>query len=319
MAAYDEPKHFALKRFFRRSERDDFANERNVLNALSAFPHKHIVPFLSAWTFQDTSYMLFSLASGDLYHFLRETPPPKLTKGFASWLLEQTLGLCDAIKYLHNYEIIGTNSNHELSTMLRIGFHHDLKPSNILLYGADMYKSVWKIGDFGSGAVKYVDSSSRESIYNRKASTGDPIYSAPEYMVEGRVSRPKDIWSLGCLLLEVLIWALDSSSERIDQFQHARIEFSNDTPDHAPTYWCQDRDGLPSLNPAVILKLDDVGSWCKDTGLFGPILEIVRQMLDISPRSRPTAVQLCQRFQEMLQLAQSRSDGQDGIPPETSE
>lgn len=74
-----------------------------------------------------------------------------------------------------------------------------------------------------------MSSTSRDSIYNRKASTGDPIYSAPEYVVEGRVSRPKDIWSLGCIFLEVLIWALDPSNDVINRFEQARMDFSNRT------------------------------------------------------------------------------------------
>ena len=257
--------------------------------------------------------MLFPLATGDLHHLLREINP-KLTTDFATWLLEQTTGLCDAIKYLHDYRLPDTNSSDKPYTMRRIGFHHDLKPANILLYGADMNNTIWKLGDFGSGAVRYVSSTSRESIYNRKASTGDPIYSAPEYVVEGKVSRPKDIWSLGCIFLEVLIWALDHSNDVIDRFEQERMDYTNDSLDQTPTYWCIGHDGLPYLNPATVLRLDIVDKRCKDTGLFSPILEVIRIMLNICPSSRPRARELCERFQAMQQQTQSYPDALHSTP-----
>ena len=257
--------------------------------------------------------MLFPLAKGDLYHLLRETNP-KLGTNFPTWLLKQTTGLCDAIKYLHDYELPDTSSGNMLYTMRRIGFHHDLKPANILLYGEDTDKMIWKLGDFGSGAVKYVSSTSRESIYNRKASTGDPIYSAPEYVVEGKVSRPKDIWSLGCIFLEVLLWILSHSNDVIDRFEQERMDLTKDSLNHTPTYWCLGRDGLPYLNPAVTLNLEAVDRRCKDTGLFKPMLETIHQMLNICPRSRPTAAELCEQFQAMQQQLQPHPDDLRGTP-----
>ncbi|KAI9701499.1 MAG: hypothetical protein M1836_001555 [Candelina mexicana] len=247
--------------------------------------------------------MLFPLANGgDLYHFLRDAAPPKLTEKFARWLLGQMSGLCDAVRYLHSHELLPNtaDSGDEPSPMRRIGFHHDLKPANILIYGTDFDNVNWKISDFGSGTVKYVSSTCSNSIYNRKASTGDPIYGAPEYLVDGKVSRPKDLWSLGCIFLEVLVWALDPIKDAVEQFKNDRTEFSCDSPDQAPTYWCQDHRGMPYLNTAVVRKLDLVGLRCRDTGFFEPTLETIRRMICILPKSRPTAVQLCEQFHEMM-------------------
>ena len=73
-------------------------------------------------------------------------------------MLEQVAGLCDAVRYLHDDEVQRRNSTHEMSTIPRIGFHHDLKPATILLHGTNMEYAVWKVGDCGSGAVKYISS-----------------------------------------------------------------------------------------------------------------------------------------------------------------
>lgn len=214
-------------------------------------------------------------------------------------MLRQAAGVCDAIKYIHNYNFEESDLSTAVTKMRRIGFHHDLKPANILLYGADGKWPTWKIGDFGSGAVKDVAVNSTECLYNRKASTGDPVYSAPEYVVDGRVSYPKDIWSLGCIFLELLVWALDQP-DGVARFEQARLEFSQDCPDHAPTFWCQ-KNGDPYLNPAVSLKLGFVELRCKATGFFTEFARITRQMLAIDSVHRLTAPQVCEQFERILQ------------------
>ncbi|KAK7417103.1 hypothetical protein QQZ08_011762 [Neonectria magnoliae] len=177
----DKVKVFALKRFRDRPTRDDYENEKYVLKALAAIPHRHSVCFLSAWVGPDAQCILFPLAAGDLRGFLESGSPPSSPE---PWVFEQMLAEDQLAK--------------------RVGFHHDLKPANILLFmGASDTSATWKICDFGSDAVEYLASDSSEDVYNRKASTGDPVYSAPEYIVDGKVFRPKDVWSLGCIFLEV--------------------------------------------------------------------------------------------------------------------
>jgi serine/threonine protein kinase len=241
--------------------------------------------------------MLFPLANGDLYHQLRTTSPPNLTREVEGNLLENIHGVCDAIRYLHDSGELPSRSGEQ--RMKRIGFHHDLKPANILLFHEPGGRDFWKIGDFGSGAVKFVRLDSEEEMYNRKASTGDPIYSAPEYVVEGRVSRPKDIWSLGGIFLEVLVWTMAGSTDGVEAFEAARNEFSRDSPDDAPTYWCQNANGQPSRNPAVDRVLERMEVRCNETGYFVPVLRAIRQMLSVSPQERPTAAHLCEELRSM--------------------
>jgi serine/threonine protein kinase len=160
-----------------------------VLEALAIKSHPSIVHCLYAWNFDCRAYMLFPLAGGDLYHFLRTATHPPLTGKFTSWLVHQLRGISDTIRYLHDYELPLISTEDEAPKQRRIGFHHDLKPANILLFDdGDPNSATWKITDFSSRMVVCVGSNSSDSIYNIKPSPGDPIYSAPDFVSEGRVS-----------------------------------------------------------------------------------------------------------------------------------
>ena len=285
-----------MKRFFNRAGRDDYQNERNILQALSATPHPHIVQYLNAWSSNDFSYILLPLANGDLYHLLRNTVSLSPTDSSYAWLLAQTRGLCEALKYLHDYEVPRSNA---VTPMWRVGFHHDLKPANILVFGETLAASTLKISDFGSGTIKHVSSTLRDSIHNRKASTGDPIYSAPEFVVEGRVSRPKDIWSLGCIFLEMLLWLHSSSNGVIEEFQRARAVSGGQSTADEPTFWSQVSTGMPVLNAEVKKQINLLElKWSHHSHLSG-FVEMTQSMLIIDPKRRSTAADLCVRFDEL--------------------
>lgn len=150
-----EARVFALKRFFNREGRDDFDNERNILEALAVpFPHHAIVYHLSSWVAGAASYLLFPLAAGDLYQFLRTEPPPReITAVIAALLLDRIHGIIDAIRFVHDSGVLEL-AQHP-SPMRRIGFHYDLKPANILLFHDDAGHVHWKLGDFGSGTARF--------------------------------------------------------------------------------------------------------------------------------------------------------------------
>lgn len=242
--------------------------------------------------------MLFPLADGDLHHFLTSRPPPSAPSDVGDWLVEQMLAVCDALGYVHEH-IVPRAEDGQPPTR-RVGFHHDLKPANILLFPTSQRdRAAWKITDFGSGAVRHLSLDSAEVLYNRTPSTGDPVYSAPEYVVEGRVSQPKDVWSLGCIFFEALIWALTPEAGAVKRFRKTRDVYKRDNPDNAPAYWCQKVDGKPYVNFAVTEELAVAEARAQEETLYRPVIGLVKQMMAVEPEKRPTAAQLCKQFQAL--------------------
>jgi serine/threonine protein kinase len=293
-----EASWYALKRFKNRPGRDDFINERNVIKALSTVQHLHIMYSLDNWTTAEAAFMLFPLAIGDLRTFLGGERPACLTDELVNWASEQIRGVCDALSYIHEH----VYEEMDKTIVKRIGFHHDLKPANILLFesGNGDHGPIWKIGDFGSGAVKYTHLSEVPEFFNRKASTGDPTYSAPEYLVSGKVSRPKDIWSLGCIFVEVLVWFLVSEKDAVAQFERSRRVSAYGEQSQKGIYWTQ-QDGKPLLNQAVADQLEALQRKAGESVFFTRTLTCVRRMLHVDPIQRPSAGQLCSDLQGSLE------------------
>ena len=185
--------------------------------------------------------------------------------------------------------------------MRRIGFHHDIKPVNILLFESDNpTEAIWKLSDFGSGLVSEFKDSDHDSIYNSKPSTGDPIYTAPEFALEGRVSRPKDVWSLGCIYLEAMIWISAPSRTAIDDFQEERFNLPDGRVARKPMYWYQDDEGEVNIHPAVNRKMDALHTFCEHVDLLEDTRLLITRMLTVPHRERATASELCDGFHTIL-------------------
>jgi serine/threonine protein kinase len=84
--------------------------------------------------------------------------------------------------------------------------HRDLKPSNVLLARTSS-GLIPKVSDFG--IAKVLDSSSpsgASGLTRTGTSLGSPAYMAPEQVRDARmVDQTADIWSLGCILYELVL------------------------------------------------------------------------------------------------------------------
>ena len=95
------------------------------------------------------------------------------------------------IKFIFNELVLGLEYLHKSGVL-----HRDLKPSNILLNN----KGGVKIGDFG---LSRFFTNNQIKRYTNKVAT--VCYRAPELLLgEVNYSTEIDIWSLGCILLELL-------------------------------------------------------------------------------------------------------------------
>ena len=97
------------------------------------------------------------------------------------------------IKYIFHELVLGLKYLHDNNIL-----HRDLKPSNILLND----KNEIKIGDFGLARIFSKSSNAIKRYTNRVVTT---CYRAPELILgETNYTTEVDIWSLGCILLELL-------------------------------------------------------------------------------------------------------------------
>jgi len=106
----------------------------------------------------------------------------------ASRALFLTRHIADALSAAHNQRIV----------------HRDLKPDNVFLMHASETAPI-KILDFG--IAKLMHTSSREGHYKTRTGSimGTPVYMSPEQCRgAGEVDHRTDIYSLGCILFEML-------------------------------------------------------------------------------------------------------------------
>ncbi|KXH42603.1 protein kinase domain-containing protein [Colletotrichum simmondsii] len=190
-------------------------NEAAILRRLKDHNHPHIIKALATYTQGSRHYFVFPWArGGNLRDFWINQPNLSLEaehvatqdwSGYYKWFFKQLLGLSSAIEEMHY-------PKKEPQQSCR---HGDLKPENILCFsGTEIGQHLIPIGvhlvvaDVGHAKVH------EEATERRYEPTitprGTMMYSPPEAELrtpEAR-SRRYDIWSLGCLYLEFLIWML---------------------------------------------------------------------------------------------------------------
>jgi len=156
----------------------DIDGARKELKALQALRHPRLVQFLGVALEGTTLFMVTELVQGGSLHdrlWSTSSPPTPLHH----WAV--ALQVVEGIIYLHGQRTV----------------HRDLKPGNILL---DVAGNV-RICDFGLAHFMSATHLTRQE----RGEAGTPRYMAPEcFSAEaGKLTEKLDIWSMGCILLEL--------------------------------------------------------------------------------------------------------------------
>jgi len=135
----------------------------------------------------------------------------RTTREDLCWLLKQIYGLASAIDFIHNRGASSATTNSlglpAGPVPVRAGYHMDIKPENILWFEGDQ---TLRLSDFGCGAFRDLIARSGGQIVSHQTRNvmGNITYQAPEGLKGGKCGRPSDIWALGCLFLEMIVWFL---------------------------------------------------------------------------------------------------------------
>lgn len=175
----------------------------------------HIVKFITAFCRGEEDYciMLEWADGGNLRDLWKKFPRPALTGNLVKNTLEQLQGLAQALHTAHYPE------NPEESISYR---HGDLKPENILWFkdenGHGENIGTLKIGDWGLAKAHHIVTELRTEHITTWY--GSRRYEPPEKAtVEGghlklpKRSRFHDVWAMGCIALESLIWLMYGPDE----------------------------------------------------------------------------------------------------------
>jgi len=245
---------------------------------LTRLQHSHIVQVIGTYIMDTSiSILLYPVADYNLAVFLERLTPDLL--GHEEWnrrkfCLRRSFGcLSNAVCYIH-------------TNLMK---HMDIKPQNVLVRiveGSDTYKIY--IADFGiARSYSTLEDSETEgyTLFTRK-------YSAPEVVDRSTRGLSADVFSLGCVFLEIAAALARAWSSLIAISSHK-----------SETYWdriCHVNDLLSSneygdtsyqanIEPLQVLlgalKTEDQRP-CDD---LQHIWEIVSQMIAERPAERPTA------------------------------
>jgi len=251
--------------------------ERKEITILKKLSHNHIVKLVGTYTYrQFLGLLLWPVAVCDMATFFEDfetTFGENCTTDNEQSARLTALGLpCESQASLHShgceflYSKIGCLTSaiaylHEQKVR-----HKDLKPSNVLL----SRNNLW-VTDFGTST----DFSLLSTSATENGERGTPKYFAPEVAAFKRNGRSADIFSLGCIFLEIL----------------TAVKYG--TPGSI-------RMSRPAMDGSFQSNLNRRQQWLQMLNAESPshkhLLCEIENMLDIDPRKRPTAFQLKSRL-----------------------
>lgn len=282
--------------------------------------HTHVNTPLASWTYDGSCYSLSPYGDSTLQEYMNNLT--RCDKGVIRNTLRQVLGLCKGLVVIHGFserevedaavmeppddiQLDGTRQTLP-ATELRLWscYYMNITPENIIVF-KDMLKlsihsfvkiEYWKHGD------KLFQ---KQEPFIKK--WNEP-YQAPEAL-DRCYSLPSDIWSMGAVFLEVIVWLVlgPSGLAAFRKGRHGRVSARSD-PDER--FFVLGAEGKPQRREAVQDMLDRLDQQCR--GPLETLLNEVKKMLSPAKEDRPSAEEVARALSSLEEATEDDFDGYGG-------
>lgn len=214
--AQHSQRYYAVRRSLRHGDNSAFHEERKILELFSRPNpiHNHLIELLFSYEIGADQFMIFPWSECNLREFWEKHDSPAFAEDDLIWLIRQCRGLADALCEINRYYGTSNDDGEGIENGI-LSFHGDIKPENILFFGSEGQRGRLVISDF-------------QIMTHNVNSNGITAYSVtyrpPELDGEIQATQKCDVWSLGCVFLEFVIWRLLGYTAIHSSFTDARIE-----------------------------------------------------------------------------------------------
>lgn len=287
----------------------EFDREDKCLRLLNQLKHHNIIPLLGSYTYGDEQTFIFPYINMDLDKFLTAEG----RHGEFRWdftFCSALTGLASALSKMHRLHL--NERDHDID-FEAIGYHHDLRPPNVLVSS-----DTFILADFGLGSLKDAAALSHTPY---KIISGD--YIAPECTdmdeTPQSVNRSIDVWAFRCLILEIVTY-MTKGSDGIREFRKkrltkGRLQQFKDAGFYQP-------DG--KLKYEVLDWSEELKSFNRRGSSVNWLLQLSLHALQSDPQKRPNmdeiherlaALSLQEHFNSVQHMLSEVVEGSDHPPP----
>lgn len=203
---------------------------------------KHFLKYYGSFEKDRRGFIILEYANeGSLRHFFEHARPPRGSLELYN-LWHSFSHLFIGLAIIHNLDDGNESGRNAQQDWAVRCVHQDLKPDNIFVFsdgtdteGSRHYR--FKIGDFGMSSLAIVESRCRRFKLHDNHST--KVYGAPELThyhpelddINYRATSHVDIWSIGCVMCDILVWT-NLGPEGLAEFFELRRDETDRFPDH---------------------------------------------------------------------------------------
>lgn len=280
-----------------------FSVQEHLIQALATFEVVNPSPQNPTW------YFLFDWAEGDLNNFWMNNLHLVRDHNYLPWMARQFHGLTKGLRCVHNERtetIKSFDIQNRANSNTLYGCHGDINIGNILWFPSEPLPGILSLSDFGLGRL-------HRSIQDSRPCKRLETYRAPESgLEENSISRISDIFSLGCVFLEFVVWffrgidGLEKSSQ-----DRLELDIHNFTAD---TFFTFNRETVASgrkffIKQSVRDLIEELQTDPDCTTYLWQLLDIiVNEMLEPDPSKRIETSRLERYMKALWRECENDSD-----------